>query len=102
MVSSVNACKDVWVYVVNSHKEQTHSRFLDQQSKELGLELKSVGNLLKYVNQDCHMQRSILKIAQLGQQCKAERREESRERGSRNKGLSYKDLLRKKERQFLL
>lgn len=46
------------------------------------------------------MQRSILKIAHLGQQCKAERREETR--GSRNKGLSYKVLLRKKERHFLL
>ena len=45
-------------------------RFLDQQSKEVGLELQAVGNIWKYSNQECHMQSGILKILQLGQQCK--------------------------------
>lgn len=54
---------------------------------KLVLELQAVGSTQKYLNQDCHMQRGL------------PRRGGQRE-GSGSKGLGWKDLLRKQERQF--
>ena len=62
----------------NSREEETPVVGSLTSSLQVGLELQAVGDIWKYLNQDCHKQTGTAETSWLGHQCKDEGAEGSR------------------------